>query len=111
MPDGGGYAPELLVAAASLLEDPYLRLATVEKECGLSRSAIYRRIAAGTFPAPRQLGGGVVRWPSSVIAAWKEAPDTWRARQPAEKAEVTPPAVPPAPSPRGRGRPRRPPAA
>ena len=52
--------------------DPFLRLREVETSVGLSKTAIYRRIAEGTFPAPRQLGGGQVRWPLSVIRAWKE---------------------------------------
>ncbi|MBP0492127.1 helix-turn-helix transcriptional regulator [Pararoseomonas indoligenes] len=88
------------------MSDPWLKLREVEREVGLSRSAIYRRIAAATFPAPRQLGGGVVRWPSSVIAAWK-------ADRPAEDGS-TPPAAPVAeeePPHRRRGRPRRHPAA
>lgn len=51
--------------------DPFLRLADVEREVGLKRTSIYRRMAEGTFPRPLELGGGVVRWPMSVIAAWK----------------------------------------
>ncbi|MFC0408854.1 helix-turn-helix transcriptional regulator [Roseomonas elaeocarpi] len=56
----------------TLISDPYLRLAEVEREVGLGRSTIYRRISAGTFPAPRQLGGGCVRWTTSQIQAWKD---------------------------------------
>lgn len=53
--------------------DPLLRLSEVEKEVGLGRSAIYRRMKVGEFPLPLQLGGGVVRWQSSDIAAWRSA--------------------------------------
>jgi len=49
-----------------------LRRREVEARVGLSTSAIYRRMALGTFPRPRDLGGGVVRWVESDIIAWIE---------------------------------------
>lgn len=51
--------------------DPFLRLADVEREVGLKRTTIYRRMAEGTFPRPLDLGGGTVRWPQSLISQWK----------------------------------------
>jgi prophage regulatory protein len=49
-----------------------LRLPDVQHQCGIGRSAIYARIAAGTFPAPVKLGARVAAWPASVIDAWIE---------------------------------------
>lgn len=53
--------------------DPWIGISRVEAEVGLGRSTIYRRMDAGTFPVPRDLGGGVVRWVLSEIQAWKAA--------------------------------------
>ena len=50
---------------------PLLRRPEVERETGLSRSTIYARMEAGTFPRPLRLGPRAVRWPSTVIEAWK----------------------------------------
>lgn len=36
----------------------------------LSRSTIYDRMAAGTFPKSLNLGGGVVAWRQSDIEDW-----------------------------------------
>lgn len=47
-----------------------LRLPEVSTRTGLSRSAIYRRIAKREFPAQVDLGGGVVGWHESKIAEW-----------------------------------------
>jgi len=48
-----------------------LRRTQVESRTGLSRSTIYARIAAGTFPSSIDLGGGrAVGWLSSEIDAW-----------------------------------------
>jgi prophage regulatory protein len=50
------------------------RLPAVKDAVGLSKTAIYRRIAAGEFPAPITLGARAVAWPDGevgeVIAAW-----------------------------------------
>lgn len=48
-----------------LVRLPYVKLHT-----GLSRSEIYRRIAAGTFPAPVKLGERASAWDSREIDAW-----------------------------------------
>jgi prophage regulatory protein len=47
-----------------------LRLPAVKARTGLSRSTIYLRIAAGTFPAPVSLGARAVGWIESEIDAW-----------------------------------------
>ncbi len=52
---------------------PLLRRPEVERETGLSRSTIYERIAAETFPRPRRIGPRAVAWASSDIEAWKAA--------------------------------------
>ncbi|WP_367154248.1 helix-turn-helix transcriptional regulator [Methylomonas sp. HYX-M1] len=47
-----------------------LRRKQVEARIGLSRSTIYERIKAGTFPAPISLGAKSVGWLESEIDAW-----------------------------------------
>ena len=48
-----------------------LRRRQVEKRVGLTRSPLYARIKAGTFPRPVQLGGGrAVGWIEAEIEAW-----------------------------------------
>lgn len=43
------------------------------KQVGLSIATIYRRIKAGTFPAPIAIGSGSVRWKQSDISAWMQS--------------------------------------
>jgi prophage regulatory protein len=50
-----------------------LRLPQVIRFTGLSRTNIYRRIAAGTFPAPVALGPRAVGWRESDIESWIDA--------------------------------------
>ena len=47
-----------------------LRLREVCRRTGLSRSVLYRRIAAGDFPAPVKLGKRASAWPEHEVAAW-----------------------------------------
>lgn len=48
-----------------------LRRRQVEKRIGLTRSPLYARIKAGTFPKPVQLGNGrAVGWIEAEIDAW-----------------------------------------
>ena len=49
-----------------------LRLPNVKSRTGLSRSTIYLRVKAGTFPAPRSLGTRAVGWIESEIQQWLE---------------------------------------
>ncbi len=48
-----------------------LRLPAVLASTGLSRTTIYRRVRAGTFPAPADLGNGLIGWTDSVIDTWQ----------------------------------------
>lgn len=59
-----------VVALRAHPADRILRRREVEGRVGLSRSAIYRRIAAGDFPAPLDLGGNAVGWRESAIQSW-----------------------------------------
>lgn len=56
---------ELIQAAHSIL-----RRKQVEACTGLSRSTIYERIRAGTFPAPISLGAKAVGWIEAEVDAW-----------------------------------------
>lgn len=46
------------------------RLPQVESRTGLSRSEIYRRAAARTFPAPIKIGRRASAWSVREIDAW-----------------------------------------
>lgn len=50
-----------------------IRLPEVKARIGLSRSTIYNRIAAKTFPAPVRLGEKSVAWEEAKIDAWIQA--------------------------------------
>ena len=47
-----------------------LRRKQVEARVGLSRSTIYSRIQAGTFPAQISLGAKAVGWIESDVSEW-----------------------------------------
>ncbi len=47
-----------------------IRLQAVKARCGLSRSTLYNRIAAGKFPSQVSLGPRSVGWLESEINAW-----------------------------------------
>jgi prophage regulatory protein len=48
----------------------FIKLAKVREYTSLSTSEIYRRIAAGNFPAQVTLGPKSVAWVESEILAW-----------------------------------------
>jgi prophage regulatory protein len=50
-----------------------IRLQAVKARCGLSRSTLYNRIAAGEFPSPVALGARAVGWVESEVSAWVAA--------------------------------------
>ncbi len=50
-----------------------LRFVDVIECTGLSRTTIWRRVKAGTFPAPRSLGENSVGWPEHLITDWVES--------------------------------------
>lgn len=63
--------------------------AEVERMVGFKRSAIYARIAAGTFPKPlRDPETGAVRWLESEVAAWIEANHLAEVKRQAERSEL-----------------------
>ncbi len=53
--------------------DKILRAAEVMARVGLSRTTIWRRVRAGTFPAPVEIGVNSIGWPESEITAWLES--------------------------------------
>lgn len=53
------------------MSDPFLRRPDVERQVGLKKSAIYERMAEGTFPKPVRLGRRAVAWRASDIEKWK----------------------------------------
>lgn len=55
------------------LLDKLLRLSEVCSSVALAKSAIYERIAAGTFPRPVSVGPKAVRWRQSEISEWVES--------------------------------------
>lgn len=58
--------------------DNLLRLREVMARTKLSRTTIYRRIAAGNFPPSIRLSVGLVAWYESDIDAWVADPMGWR---------------------------------
>lgn len=48
----------------------FLRLPEVKACTKLSRSEVYRRVKAGTFPAPCKLGSRASAWAEHEVAAW-----------------------------------------
>ncbi len=52
------------------MTDCMLRPPEVMARTGLSRTTIWRRVRAGTFPAPHELGQNSIGWPASTISDW-----------------------------------------
>ena len=50
-----------------------LRFVDVIECTGLSRTTIWRRVKAGTFPAPVELGANSIGWPELAIIEWVES--------------------------------------
>ena len=50
-----------------------MAIAEVTRETGLTRSTIYRKMAAGTFPLCFKIDGTMVRWWEGDIGTWKAA--------------------------------------
>ena len=53
--------------------DKMLRAPQVMARVGLSRATIWRRVKAGTFPPPTELGENSIGWPESLISSWIES--------------------------------------
>ncbi|MBV9841107.1 MAG: AlpA family transcriptional regulator [Sphingomonadaceae bacterium] len=54
-----------------------LRMREVQHRTGLSRTTIYRRMGAGTFPSNIPLGANSCGWYESEIESWIADPSTW----------------------------------
>ena len=52
------------------MADHMLRPPEVMARTGLSRTTIWRRVRAGTFPAPHELGVNSIGWTSQSIEDW-----------------------------------------
>ena len=72
------------------MENQMLRAPEVMARTGLSRVTIWRRVRAGTFPAPTELGENSIGWPASVITEWLDSRPrrTYGATIPEENAEA-----------------------
>lgn len=52
------------------MENQMLRAPEVMARTGLSRVTIWRRVRAGTFPAPTELGENSIGWSAKEISEW-----------------------------------------
>ena len=70
------------------MNNQMLRPPEVMARTGLSRTTIWRRVRAGVFPAPVQLGENSIGWPESEITTWLESRPrrTYSADRPVEAA-------------------------
>jgi prophage regulatory protein len=60
------------------LDPAFYRLNDVIRITALSRSSIYRRIAAGEFPPQVSLGGRATGWRREALQAWIGDPSSFR---------------------------------
>ncbi len=59
----------------------------VVERVGLHRSTIWKKVRAGTFPAPIELADNKIGWPESTITAWLDSrPRRTYGAEPAPKA-------------------------
>ena len=72
------------------MNDPMLRPPEVMERTGLSRTTLWRRVRAGTFPAAIELGENSIGWPASIIDAWLAARPqrTYGAKAPYQPTEA-----------------------
>ena len=70
-PTTRGAIPQALEAAS--LPDALLKVQTVATVTALSASSIFRKTAAGEFPAPIRLGKRCTRWHAADVRAWLAA--------------------------------------
>jgi len=78
-PPSPAVPPERLTRSAGRAPNAIMRRTEVESETGLSRSTIYQRVKAGTFPAPVKLGERSVGWRVADIEAFLSSPAGYRA--------------------------------
>ena len=53
--------------------DRLLRLNELTRMLGVSRSTVYRYLAAGRLPPPVHLSSRCIAWKASTITAWMDA--------------------------------------
>jgi prophage regulatory protein len=58
---------------AERLKDAVLKLSVVSEITGIPASSIYRKVAAGQFPAPIKLGESASGWLLSEVEMWLAA--------------------------------------
>jgi prophage regulatory protein len=54
--------------------DRFLRLPTVLQLTGLSRSTVYRKMEAGSFPRQIRIAARCAGWRQSAVSAWMQNP-------------------------------------
>jgi len=67
-------APQVVIPDADRSLPMFYRMRDVLRMTALSRSSLYRRIAAGTFPAPVSLGGAAKGWRRADLERWAQDP-------------------------------------
>ncbi|WP_028605323.1 helix-turn-helix transcriptional regulator [Ottowia thiooxydans] len=65
--------PPLQSAYALHIAEALLKIQTVIEVTGLSESSIRRRVAEGTFPAPKKDGKRCTRWVAGQVSDWLKA--------------------------------------
>ncbi len=68
--------PEVDVPSIAGTEPVFLRMATVIRLTGLTRSTIYRLVADKRFPSPVRLGPRAVEWRRTDLVIWSESRPT-----------------------------------
>lgn len=61
--------------------DNILRIQTVLKRTGLSRSTMYRKMGNGTFPENIRISTRCVGWRESAVNAWLRNPMFYRSNE------------------------------
>lgn len=72
------HATDDAATASQHLDPAFYRLNDVIRITALSRSSIYRRIAAGEFPSQISLGGRAKGWRREALQAWIGNPSGFR---------------------------------
>jgi len=62
--------------------DRILRLKAVLAITGLTRSTLYRKMDAGTFPASTQISTRCIGWRESAVTRWLDNPMRYQAAPP-----------------------------
>ena len=65
--------PPTLPPALVQSSDRLLRLTELTRTLGISRSTVYRYLAAGRLPPPIHLSSRCIAWKASTISAWMDA--------------------------------------